>query len=328
MKVIIPGGSGHLGTILSTALREKGHQVIVLSRHLDTPGVEWDGRTLGPWARELDGADVVINLAGRSVNCRYSAKHRDEIMRSRVDSTRVIGEAIAKANNPPRVWLQASTATIYAHRFDAPNDELTGVIGGNEPDAPEDWKFSVAVGRAWEKAIDDARTPLTRKVKMRAAVVMSASAGGIFALLRRHIRLGFGRFGDGRQMMSWIHERDFVRAVEWLIERDDIEGVVNVAAPHPVSNAEFTDELRKAMGRRLSIPSSGWILRFGAWVMRTEPELVLKSRNVIPGRLVEHGFTFEYPRWPEAVRDLCARWSDTPSHHAAGGASATPREVW
>jgi hypothetical protein len=142
-------------------------------------------------------------------------------------------------------------------------------------------------------------------VKLRAAVVMSAAPGGIFSLLRRHIRLGFGRFGDGRQMMSWIHERDFVRAVEWLIEHDEVEGVVNLAAPNPVSNEEFTRVLRQAMGKHIAIPSSGWILRFGAWMMRTEPELVLKSRNVVPGRLIERGFRFEFPRWTDAARDLC-----------------------
>jgi uncharacterized protein len=310
MKIVIPGGSGHLGSLLTRHLRERGHDVIVLTRDRNQPGVLWDGRTLGPWAVVVDGADVVINLAGRSVNCRYTPEHRQEILRSRVDSTRVIGEAIAQAAQPPRVWLQASTATIYAHRFDAPNDERGGIIGGDEPDAPADWRFSIEVGRAWEKAVDDAATPHTRKVKLRAAVVMTSAPGGIFALLRRHIRLGFGRFGDGRQWMSWIHERDFVRAIDFLIESDDIDGVVNVAAPGPVTNEHFTRELRDAMGRRLAIPSSGWILRFGAWVMRTEPELVLKSRYVVPRRLLESGFTFEFPHWRDAVRNLCGSWND------------------
>lgn len=307
MKIIIPGGNGHLGTLLSRALRARGHHVVVLTRQLDNRGRLWDGRTLGPWAEELDGADAVINLAGRSVNCRYSARHRDEIMRSRVDSTRVIGEAIALAKRPPRVWLQTSTATIYAHGFGVPNDERSGVIGGHEPGVPADWHFSIDVAQAWEKAIDDANTPRTRKVKLRAAVVMTAEPGGIFALMQRHVRLGFGRFGDGLQVMSWIHERDFIRAVEWLLEHDDVEGVVNLASPQPIPNRDFMRVLRAAMGKRFGIPSSGWILRFGAWVMRTEPELVLKSRNVVPGRLLERGFTFEFPRWEEAARDLATR---------------------
>src|SRR5688572_21246973 len=185
MKIVIPGGTGHIGTILTRRLRERGHLVVVLTRNPEAEGTLWDGKTLGPWAQQLDGADVVINLAGRSVNCRYTARHRQEIMSSRVDSTRVIGEAIARAARPPRLWLQASTATIYAHRHDAPNDERSGILGGTEPDVPPDWRFSIDVARAWEKALDDAPTPYTRKVKLRAAVVLSAQPGGIFALLRR-----------------------------------------------------------------------------------------------------------------------------------------------
>jgi uncharacterized protein (TIGR01777 family) len=330
MKIVIPGGSGHLGTLLTHHLRARGHDVIVLTRDRNQPGVLWEGRTLGPWAVVIDGADAVINLAGRSVNCRYTTEHRQEILRSRVDSTRVIGEAIAQAAQPPRVWLQASTATIYAHRYDAPNDDRTGIIGGDETDAPADWRFSIDVARAWEKALDDAATPHTRKVKLRAAVVMTSAPGGIFALLRRHIRLGFGRFGDGRQWMSWIHERDFLRAIDFLLEHDAIEGAVNVAAPNPVRNEEFTRELAQAMGRRLAIPSSGWVLRFGAWVMRTEPELVLKSRYVVPRRLLEAGFTFEYPHWRDAVRDLCGRWSGRHRGLSIATTGDTPRGqgVW
>jgi uncharacterized protein len=307
MKIVIPGGSGHLGHLLRAELRRAGHDVVVLSRHLDGPGVPWDGRTLGPWQAEIDGADVVINLAGRNVNCRYSSRNRDEILRSRVDSTRVVGEAIALAKRPPHTWLQMSTATIYAHRFDAANDERSGAIGGTEPDAPPEWRFSIEVARAWEQAVDEAQTPYTRKVKLRAAVVMTSAPGGVFSLLRRHVRLGFGRFGDGRQYMSWIHERDFVRAVQWLIAHDLVDGVVNVAAPNPVPNAEFMQVLSETVGRRLAIPSAGWVLRFGAWVMRTEPELVLKSRRVVPARLLEQGFRFEFPEWPAAARDLAGR---------------------
>jgi len=307
MKIVIPGGSGHLGHLLTGELRRAGHDVVVLSRHLDGPGVKWDGRTLGPWAGEIDGADAVINLAGRNVNCRYSARHRDEILRSRVDSTRVVGEAIARAACPPRVWLQMSTATIYSHRFDAPNDERSGVIGGSEADAPTEWRFSIEVAKAWEKALDDAQTPDTRKVKLRTAVVMTSAPGGVFSLLQRHVRLGFGRFDDGRQYMSWIHQGDFVRAVQWLIAHDLVDGVVNVAAPNPLPNAEFMEVLREAMHRRLAIPSSGRVLRFGAWVMRTEPELLLKSRRVVPTRLLEQGFRFEFPEWDAAARDLAGR---------------------
>lgn len=306
MKIVIAGGSGQLGQILTRGLRARGHEVVILSRRADVPAVEWDGRTLGPWARELDGAAAVINLAGRSVDCRYGPRQRREILRSRVDSTRVIGEAIAAAAVPPRVWLQASTATIYAHRFDAPNDEHTGILGGSEAGAPRAWRFSTGVAKAWEAAIDDAHTPRTRKVKLRTSIVMSAS-GGPFALLLRHIRLGFGRFGNGRQWMSWIHERDFFRAVHFLLLRDDVEGAVNVTAPDPLPNAAFIDILAEAWGRTFTIPSVRPLLDIGAFVMRTEPELVLKSRRVVPARLLEHGFTFEFEQWRGAARELVAR---------------------
>jgi uncharacterized protein (TIGR01777 family) len=307
MKIVIPGGTGHLGRILGESFRRSGDDVVVLSRNVEAPARLWDGRTLGGWAAEVDGADVVINLAGRSVDCRYGPKEREEILRSRIDSTRVLGEAIARAKHPPRLWLQASTATIYAHRYDAPNDEHTGILGGHEPGAPEEWNFSVDVARAWEQALDDARTPCTRKVKMRMAMVMSATHGGPFHALLRHVRLGFGRFGDGKQYLSWIHERDFVRAVRWLMA-NELEGAVNLAAPEPLPCEEFLCELREAWGTSLALPVHGVALQLGAMLCRTEPELVLKSRRVMPQRLMEHGFGFDFTTWHDAARDLCARW--------------------
>jgi len=307
LRIVIPGGSGHLGRILTSHFRNAGHHVVILSRNVESPGLLWDGRTLGDWAAALDGADVVINLAGRSVDCRYDAKHRAEILRSRVDSTRVIGEAIARAQHPPRVWLQASTATIYAHRYDAPNDEHTGILGGHEPDVPAEWQFSIEVAQAWERTLDEAPVPHTRKVKMRTAMVMAPGTGGPMHALLRHVRLGFGRFGDGRQFMSWVHEHDFVRAIEWLIAHEEVDGVVNIAAPNPLPNKEFIDVLREAWGTSspVVLPASGWLLELGAFLVRTEPELVLKSRRVVPARLLEHGFAFDFPAWPEAARDLC-----------------------
>lgn len=311
MKIVIPGGSGHLGTALTHSMRQAGHNVVILSRNVESPGLLWDGRTLGAWATAIDGADIVINLAGRSVDCRYGPRQRQEIFHSRVDSTRVVGEAIARAANPPHLWLQASTATIYAHRYDVANDERGGIIGGAEKDVPEEWNFSVEVARAWEKALDDAPTPHTRKVKMRTAIVMSPARGGAFQAMLRHLRLGFGRFGDGRQFMSWIHERDFVRAVDWLIAHDLVDGAVNLAAPEPLPNAEFTNILAEEWGAARLIPmlisTTEWMVEVGAWLMRTEPELVLKSRRVVPKRLLEQGFSFEFPRWNEAARDLCAQ---------------------
>jgi uncharacterized protein (TIGR01777 family) len=308
MKVVIPGGTGHLGQILTDAFRRRGDEVVLLSRNVEAPAHFWDGRTFGDWVDQIDGADVVINLAGRSVDCRYGPQERDEILLSRIESTRVLGRAISRAKRPPAVWLQAATATIYAHRYDAPNDEHTGLLGGNEADVPDAWRFSVDVAKAWEKTLDGAQTPCTRKVKMRMAMVMSPRRGGAFHSLLRHVRLGLRRFGDGRQFMSWIHERDFVRAVRWLID-NDVDGAVNLAAPHPLRNAEFLSELREAWGGPpIAIPTTGTILETGARLVGTETELVLKSRRVAPARLIEHGFAFDYPHWDEAARELCARW--------------------
>lgn len=311
MKIVIPGGSGHLGTMLANWFHAKHHKVVVLSRN-SRPApwrvVEWNGRSAGVWAEELEGAHAVINLAGRSVDCRYDAKHREEIIRSRVESTRAVGEAIAQCDVPPRVWLQMSTATIYAHRFDAPNDEKNGILGGSEPNVPPEWRFSIEVAKAWERVFDDAWAPRTRKVKLRTAMVMSAHRGTAFHALVRHIRLGFGRFGDGRQFVSWIHERDFVRAVEWLIVNDSVEGAVNLAAPSPLPMSEFLRDLASAAGRHVLLPVPKWLTEIGAWLWRTEPELVLKSRRVVPAKLLERGFTFAFPRWPDAARNLVSEW--------------------
>lgn len=208
------------------------------------------------------------------------------------------------------MWLQASTATIYAHRYDAPNDEATGIIGGSEPDAPETWHFSIDVATTWERAVEEAGAlPQTRKVLLRSAMTMSPDPGGIFDVLLRLVRFGLGgKSGDGRQYVSWIHEMDFIRAVRWLIEHDDVSGPVNLAAPHPLPNAEFMRVLRETWGIRLGPPSTAWMLEIGALLVRTETELILKSRRVVPGRLLEQGFSFEFPSWPEAGRDLCERW--------------------
>ncbi len=307
MRIVIPGGTGHLGSLLTHHFRRNGHHVTVLSRNVEAHALPWDGKTLGPWADAIDGADVVINLAGRSVHTRYSAAKKQEILQSRIDTTRVVGEAIARAASPPRVWLQSSTATIYAHTFGTPHDEATGAIGGSEPDVPEAWHFSIEVAQAWERTLDEARTPHTRKVKMRTAVVMSPARDGAFHALLRHVRLGFGYFGDGKQYMSWIHDADFVRALEWLIERDELDGAINIASPHPVSNRDFMGEIADALGTHIAVPTFRPMLDVGAFLVRTEPELVLKSRRVIPARLLGSGFRFEYPLWSDAVRELVAR---------------------
>jgi uncharacterized protein (TIGR01777 family) len=315
MRVVIPGGSGQVGTIVARAFHASGHDVMALSR---TPAAApwatrvWTMNPSDPWVDAFDGADVVINLAGRSVNCRYTTANRDEILRSRVDSVRAVAAAIARARRPPRVWLQASTATIYAHRYDAANDEITGIVGGDEPGAPDTWRFSIDVATAWERAVDEARTPHTRKVKLRSALTLSPDRGGIFDTLLWLVRMGLGgTAGDGRQFVSWVHERDFIRAVQWIVDRDHLEGAINIASPNPVANAEFMRVLRRAWGARVGLPATAWMLEIGARVMRTETELVLKSRRVVSRRLREDGFAFEFPEWPAAAEDLCRRWRQT-----------------
>jgi uncharacterized protein (TIGR01777 family) len=333
MKIVIPGGTGQVGTLLARAFVADGHEVVVLSR---TPGkapwrvARWDAETVGDWAAEIDGADAVINLAGRSVNCRYHAENRRLIKQSRISSTRAVGQAIARAARPPRVWLQASTATIYAHRYDAPNDEATGLPGGTEEHAPDTWRFSIDVAKSWEQAANEFIVPQTRKVLLRSAMTMSPDRGGVFDVLLRLVRYGLGgASGDGRQYVSWIHDRDFIRAVYWLMDHAELQGPVNLAAPNPLPNAEFMRTLRATWGIGFGLPAAKWMLAFGAFFLRTETELILKSRRVVPGRLLQTGFEFQFPTWAAAAADLCRRWRDPrtryrrPRIHASSTASAS-----
>jgi uncharacterized protein (TIGR01777 family) len=324
MKIVIPGGSGQVGTLLAHAFAADGHEVVVLSRQLGPASwrvVRWDvgqaASLLGQasslphsdWAAEIDGADVVINLAGRSVNCRYNAENRRQIMESRIHSTRAVGRAIEQAARPPRVWLQASTATIYAHRYDAANDEVNGILGGSEKDAPDTWRFSIDVATSWERTAREFVLPKTRKVLLRSAMTMSPDRGGILDVLLGLVRRGLGgRSGHGRQYVSWIHDQDFIRAIYWLIEHEELDGPVNLAAPQPLPNAEFMRTLRQAWGTRIGLPATRWMLEIGAFFMQTETELILKSRRVVPGRLLESGYQFHFPTWREAADDLCRRW--------------------
>jgi uncharacterized protein len=314
MKVVIPGGSGQVGTILARAFDKPGYEVVVLSRN-PTPSpwrvVAWDAKTLGSWASEIDGANVVINLAGYNVNCRYHQQNRRVIKYSRVESTRIVGEAIARCSSPPAVWLQASTATIYAHRYDAPNDETDGIIGGSEENVPETWRFSIDVAKSWEQALNEAIVPHTRKILLRSAMIMSPDRGGVFDTLLGLTRYGLGGCaGDGEQYVSWIHDQDFIRSIFWIIEHEEIKGHINLSSPNPVTNAEFMRILREAWGIRIGLPATTWMLEIGAILIRTETELILKSRRVIPGKLQAMGFDFHFPTWAEAARDLCKRWRE------------------
>ena len=312
LRIVIPGGSGQIGRILARHFHAHGHAVTTLTRGATAEPwstTAWDGQMLGPWTRELDGADVVINLAGRSVNCRYNATNRREIMDSRVHTTRLIGEAIAQASRPPALWINASTATIYRHALDRDMDEHTGELGGNEPGAPAGWSFSIQVARSWERALFDAATPRTRRIALRSAVVVSPDPGGPFDLLIRLVRFGLGvASGSGRQYVSWVHDVDFVSAIEFLIDRPGLDGAINVSSPQPVPNREFMRTLRQAWGTSIGLPAASWVLEIGAVVLRTETELILKSRRVVPTRLLEAGFQFQFPAWKDAARDLVARW--------------------
>jgi len=311
-RIVIPGGSGQIGTVLARHYQSLGAEVVVLARKLiQAPWrvVQWDGRTIGPWAEEIDGADVVINLAGRSVNCRYNAANRREIKESRVNATKVVGQAIAQSSRPPKLWMNASTATIYRHALDRPMDEATGELGGNEPHAPDTWRFSIDVVKSWEDAFFSSSTPVTRKVALRSAMVMSPDRGGVFDALLGLVRRGLGgASGSGQQFVSWIHETDFLRALNYVIEHQEFNGTVNIASPNPLPNREFMAALRETWGIKIGLPASKWMLEIGAILLRTETELILKSRRVVPGRLLAAGFQFEFPDWPAATRDLVSRW--------------------
>ena len=246
----------------------------------------------------------MINLTGRSVNCRYNARHRQEILNSRVESTRVLGEAISRCAQAPEVWLNASTATVYRHTFGDPWDET----GETEATAEAKDRFSVEVAWAWERALKEAATPRTRKVVLRMAMVLGFGINSVFPTLTRLARLGLGgRMGNGRQFVSWIHETDYCRAIEWLITHPDLYGPVNLTAPNPIPNAEMMRTLREICGVPFGLPATDWMLEVGAFFLRTETELLIKSRRVVPGCLLKSGFDFQLPTIRKAFEELCSR---------------------
>jgi uncharacterized protein (TIGR01777 family) len=311
LRIVITGGSGQIGQILARHYHARGDAVVVIARHLQpSPWATalWDGQHPGAWGKELDGADVVINLAGRSVNCRYNPANRREIMESRTVTTRLVGDAIAHASQPPKLWLNASTATIYTHLTDRAMDDVDGVIGGDEPALPSTWRFSYDVAIKWEKAFFDADTPRTRRVALRSAVVTSPDAGGAFDTLLNLVKFGLGgASGSGRQFVSWVHDADFARSVDFLIAHKELAGAVNIASPNPLPNRDFMAAMRRAYGTPIGLPATDWMLEVGSFFLRTESELVLKSRRVVPKRLLEAGFEFRFPEWSAAALDLVQR---------------------
>lgn len=303
-KIVLAGGNGFLGRLLANDLRHRGYEIIVLTRK---PGrgtgakeIEWNGRDPGLWVEAIDGAHAVVNLAGRTVDCRYHAANRRLIKESRVNSTRALGRAIQQCRRPPAVWLNSSTATIYRHSLDRSMEE-SGEIAAT-PEVKDG--FSIEVAQAWEGALAEAETPGTRKVALRTAMVLGRT-GGVFPVLKRLTRLGLGgAMAGGQQFVSWIHETDFCEAVAWLIANHKLSGPVNVCAPNPVTNTEFMREMRAACGKSTGLPATRWMLEAGAWLLRTETELILKSRRVVPGRLLAAGFQFRFEQIHEALTVL------------------------
>jgi uncharacterized protein (TIGR01777 family) len=312
MKIVIPGGTGQVGRILARHFHAGGHMVTVLSRSPQPAPwrvVSWDGVTSGDWIAELEQADMCINLAGRSVNCRYTPEARRIIYDSRIQSTRLLNQVLPTLKHPPRLWINASTATIYRHALDRAMTEADGELGGNEPGAPDTWNFSIDVAKGWEQAFFETPTPRIRKIAIRSAITLSPDHGGIFDVLLGLVRRGLGGTqGPGTQFVSWIHEADFIRAVDLLIADSEFSGVVNLAAPNPLPNRDFMRVLREAWGTHVGLPSPEWLIEIGTFLMRTESELVLKSRRVVPGRLLNAGFEFQFPDWPCAARELVDRW--------------------
>jgi len=305
-RIVIAGGSGFLGGVLADHLAAQGYEIVIFTRKPKTRPdsvreVFWDGETLGAWAIELEGARALINLAGVSVNCRYHARNQKLLLDSRLNSTRVLGEAIARCANPPPVWLNSSTATIYKHNFGAAWDE-SGEIGGC---AEAKDIFSVKIATEWERAFNEAKTPRTRKVLLRSAMVLGRAQNSVLPSMLRLGRLGLGgSMAGGRQFVSWIHHEDFSRAVEWLIEHEEVSGGVNLASPNPLTNSDFMKTIRKICRMPIGLPAPLWLLEIGAFLLRTETELIIKSRRVVPGRLLANGFTFLHPRLGPAIENL------------------------
>lgn len=292
MKIIIAGGSGFIGTYLANYFAELNHEIIILSRNYHLPKknityLMWDGKTISDWAKALNGADLLINLAGKSVNCRYTAKNKAEILNSRLNANRVLGIAVQQTKLPPKIWFNAASATIYRHAEDRPMDEFTGETGSD---------FSMDVCHAWEKSFYALALPETRKVILRMSITIGTN-GGVYKRFKNLVLAGLGgKMGYGNQMMSWIHVEDIARAILFITEKENFNGIVNVTSPYPVSNAEFMSSIRKSLHVTFGLPTPKWLLKIGAKIIDTETELILKSRWVIPQKLMSAGFTFKYAK--------------------------------
>jgi uncharacterized protein (TIGR01777 family) len=302
-KIVITGGSGYIGGVMARYFLQKGDEVHVISRHKTSqiPSEShfhpWDAKSLGAWTEAFENATAIINMAGKSVNCRYNEANKAEIYASRLDSTRVIGEAIEKSSKPPLVWLNASTGTIYRHAEDRPMDEISGEMGTG---------FSVDVAQRWEKAFFDAPTRI-RKIALRMSIVFGDS-GGAFPYYANLAKYGLGgKMGNGKQKISWIDDQDLCKAIDFLIENSHLEGVFNLASPEAISNKDFMQLLRKAYKMPIGLPSTRWMLSMGAWLLDTETELILKSRWVYPKRLLDAGFQFATTTPTQIVQSIISK---------------------
>jgi uncharacterized protein (TIGR01777 family) len=299
-KIVLAGGSGYIGKVLANYFKDNSDEIVVLSRNLSsTKGkirtVKWDAKNTGSWISELEGADALINLTGKSVNCRYNEKNKREILESRKNATNILGYAINQLQNPPKTWIQFASATIYRHAMDHSMDEETGEFGDG---------FSVDVCKNWEQTFWNQQTAQTRKVLLRVSIVFGKT-DGVFLRLLNLVRFGLGgKQGSGKQMVSWIHDKDLSRITEWLLRRPEITGTFNAAAPNPISNETLMNTIRKEYAAVIGFNAPAWLLKIGAVIIGTETELILKSRWVIPKRLEEHGFDFEFKTIEKAVHNI------------------------
>lgn len=288
MKIVIAGGTGYLGKLLTTHfLKEKKNKVFVLSRkeHLNQGNLhylKWNGKTKGYWTQFLENTDVLINLTGKSVNCRYTEENKERIYSSRIDSTHILCQTILQLENPPKVFIQSSSATIYRHSEDKLMTETKGEVGTD---------FSMDVCKKWEMVFNSYELPRTKKIITRTSIVMGNN-GGALPLLKMLVSLGFGgKQGNGNQFVSWISEEDYVRSIVHLIYQKG--GVYNICVPNPLKNETFQRKLRMKLGIFFGLNMPKWLLKLGSIIIGTEPELILKSRRVYPEKLLKTGFAFK-----------------------------------
>ncbi len=300
MKVVIAGGTGFLGKELTQHFLNQQKEVIILTRgrsrvENDVKFVHWDARAFGEWCGAMENCDVLINLSGKSVDCRYTEKNKHEIIASRVNSTMVLSEFISLMDNPPKIWMNASTATIYRDSLDKRMDEENGEIGDD---------FSMTVAKKWEKAFFESEHQKTRKIALRTSLVLGKNEG-VYPVLRNLTKFRLaGKMGNGQQKFAWLHINDFLSIVDFVISKKSIYGPINCTSEQTITNKQFMTALRKSLQIKIGLPQPRWLLKIGAWFLRTESELILKSRWVYPKRLIDNGFQFNYPEISFALKDI------------------------